>query len=162
MEYRIATINDLETIWNKNINKNPDDARWVNWKNRYIADNKSGACTTFVAVNNNDPVGEITVLFSPDCGSVKGKPELCNGLTIANMNAFRIEKQFEGQGHISKLVKLAEQYAKQKGIKYLTIGSEANESRNLAIYLHLGYTQFVMHEIDSDENVLVLYYKKEL
>ena len=59
------------------------------------------------------------------------------------MNACRIEKKYEGQGHISKLVKMAEQYAKKQGITYLTIGSEAKESRNLGIYLHFGYTEFI-------------------
>ena len=80
------------------------------------------------------------------------------------MNAFRIEKCYEGQGHISKLVKMAEEYSKQKGIKYLTIGSEAKESRNLGIYLHFGYTKFIMHEIyeEDEEESLVVYYQKEL
>ena len=61
---------------------------------------------------------------------------LCDGKRIANMNVFRIDKKYEGQGHISKLVKIAESYAKEKGFTYLTIGSEAKESRNLAVYLH--------------------------
>ena len=47
-----------------------------------------------------------------------------------------LKKKYEGQGHISKLVKMAEQYAKSQGITYLTIGSEAKKSRNLGLYLH--------------------------
>jgi CBS domain-containing protein len=78
---------------------------------------------------------------------------LCDGKDIANMNAFRIEKQYEGQGHISKLVKMAEKFAKEKGFKVLTIGSEAKESRNLGIYLHFGYTEFVTHFVEDDELV---------
>lgn len=76
------------------------------------------------------------------------------------MNAFRIEKKYENQGHVSKLVKMAEDYAKQKGITYLTIGSEAKESRNLAIYLHFGYTEFIT-SFDEDGD-LVLYYGKKI
>lgn len=163
MEYRIATKKDLETIWNKDIKSHPTDARWQRWKTEYINYNKNGEVLTFVCVNNGEPVGQINVLFSPKCKAVLNKPLLCNEHDVANLNAFRIEKQFEGQGHISKLLKLAEQHCKQKGIKALTIGVEANETRNLAIYLHWGYNQFVMHEIDKDENnALVLYYKKEL
>ena len=63
---------------------------------------------------------------------------LCDGKRIANMNVFRIDKKYEGQGHILKLVKIAESYAKEKDFTYLTIGSEAKESRNLAVYLHFG------------------------
>ena len=47
-----------------------------------------------------------------------------------------LKKKYEGQGHISKLVKMAEQYAKSQGITYHTIGSEAKKSRNLGLYLH--------------------------
>ena len=111
-------------------------------------------------MNDDEPIGQITVLFSPNCSAVKNRPNLCDGKTIANMNAFRIEKKYEGQGHISKLVKKAEKYAKEKGVKYLTIGSEAKESRNLGIYLHFGYTEFVTHIIEDDE--LILFYKKNI
>ena len=72
-------------------------------------------------------------------------------------------KKFEGKGYISKLVKFAEQYCKQIGIKFLTIGVEALESRNLSIYLHWGYTNFVCYEVDlQEDNALVLYYQKQL
>ncbi|MBR2468328.1 MAG: GNAT family N-acetyltransferase [Clostridia bacterium] len=160
MEYRKATLVDLEKIWDKDIAKHNGDLRYVNWKKQYIENNLNGKCTTFVVLNNDDPVGQITILFSPECSPVKDKPLLCNGTDTANMNAFRIEKAYEGGGHISTLVKMAETYAKEHGIKHLTIGAEARESRNLGIYLHWGYNQFVMHEIYEGD--LVVYYKKDI
>ena len=59
---------------------------------------------------------------------------------------------------------MGEEYARKLGYTYMSIGSEARESRNLAIYLHFGYTKFIMSEIDDEEedSPLVLYYKKEL
>lgn len=158
--YRQATISDLEKIWNKDILKNSGDSRWVHWKSQYINYNKNGLAKTFVVVNNNEPVGQITLLLSPECSAVKNRPTLCDGKNIANLNAFRIDKEFEGQGHISKLVKMAESFAKENGFKLLTIGSEAKESRNLAIYLHFGYTKFITSFIE--DNKLVLFYGKEI
>ena len=111
-------------------------------------------------MNDDDPIGQITVIFSPECSAVKNRPMLCDGKTTGNMNAFRIEKEYEGQGHISKLVRMAEKYAKDKGLKYLTIGSEAKESRNLSIYLHFGYREIVTSFVEEDE--LVLFYKKAI
>lgn len=160
MDYRKATTTDLNLIWDKDIAKNLGDNRWVKWKEQYIEYNKSGKAITFVAVNNNTPIGQITLILSDECKAVSGKPKLCDNKTVANFNAFRIDKQFEGQGHISRLVKLAEAYAKGLGIKSITIGCEAKETRNLAIYLHFGYTKFVMHEFDEGE--LILYYLKEI
>ena len=156
--YRQATIEDLEKIWNKDIERKNNDECWVRWKHQYIDYNKTGKAKTFVVLDNNDPIGQITILFSTECSAVKNRPMLCDGKSIANMNAFRIDKKYEGKGHISKLVKIAEQYAKEKGIKFLTIGCEAKESRNLAIYLHFGYTKFITSFVE--DNKLVLYYGK--
>lgn len=158
--YRQATFEDLEKIWNKDIEKNDNEECWVRWKTQYIDYNKTGKAKTFVVLAGNDPIGQITILFSTECSAVKNRPMLCNGKTIANMNAFRIDEKYEGKGHISKLVKMAEQYAKEKGIKFLTIGSEAKESRNLAIYLHFGYTRFITSFFEDGE--LVLFYGKNI
>ena len=72
----------------------------------------------------------------------------------------RIEKEHEGQGHISRMVRMMEAYAKEQGYDRITIGVEAAETRNLAIYLHWNYTDFVMADVEDD--ALVLYYAKEL
>lgn len=159
-EYRKATLDDLEYLWNKNIAGNKNRLQWIKWKKQYIDYNKSGKATTFAVIADGMPIGEGTLLFSSDCAAVKGRKELCDNLTIANINALRIQKSYEGNGHISKLVKEMENYAKERGFSYLTIGVEARETRNLSIYLHWGYTEFVMSEIEN--HVLVLYYRKKI
>lgn len=159
-DYRIATRDDLEKIWAKDIAKNQGDQCWIRWREQNLEYNRLGKATTFVVLVNDDPIGQITILFSPECSAVKDRTMLCNDINVANMNAFRIEKEYEGQGHISKLVKMAEAFAKDKGVSYLTIGCEAKESRNLAIYLHFGYTEFITSTVEDDE--LVLYYGKKL
>ena len=158
--YRKATAIDLEKIWNKDISYHPDDQRWENWKKDYIDYNEKNLATTFVVVDKTEPVGQLTVILSPECRAVDGRLELADGKTVANMNAFRIDKKYEGEGHISELFKLAEDYARKKGIKTLTIGVEAKETRNIAIYLHFGFTKFVSASVEDNE--LVLYYSKTL
>jgi len=158
--YRKATLADLEKIWNMNIADHPGDARWVRWKREYIAYNQKGMAATYVVCCNDQPVGEGTLIFSPECKAAAGRTELADGKTIANVNALRIRKEFEGRGHISRLMKLMERTAAEQGITCLTIGVEAKESRNLGIYLHWGYDRFVCSEVDEGE--LVLYYAKRL
>ena len=160
----MATLDDLNNVWDKDIRKNPADLRWVRWKEEYINYNLNGDAKTFVAVDGDNVIGQITVVFNDNVKAVKGKKRLCDGKSIVNMNAFRCDKEYEGQGHISKLVKIGEEYARSKGYTYSTIGSEAKESRNLAIYLHFGYKEFLMYEIDEEEeeSPLVLYYGKQL
>lgn len=158
--YRKATTEDLERIWNQNIAENPSDDRWLRWKAQFIEDNRRGAAATFVVVIGGEPVGEGTLLLSPACRAIRGRTELCDGKHVANLNALRIRKEYEKQGHISALVKAIEKYAKDLGFARLTIGVEAAETRNLAIYLHWGFDQFLTTEVDG--GALILYYGKDL
>ena len=162
MEYRVATIKDLEKIWDKNIKNHPDDNRWVRWKEEYINYNKNNEAITFVVVNNDDPIGEMTLVLKSTVKAVVDKEYLCDNNVVANMNAFRIEKAYEGKGYISKLHSVIVNHAKSLGIEKLTIGVEANETRNIAIYLHFGYNKYIGHEIDKDDGSLVLYYEKNI
>lgn len=158
-EYRKATLSDLEKNWNRLIAEHPGDVRWRRWKQQFIADNCRGAAATFLVMADGEPVGEGSLLLSPDCRAIRGRDCLCDGKRIANINALRIQKAFEGQGHISALMKVIGQYARELGITRLTIGVEAAETRNLAIYLHWGFDNFVMAEYE--DGALVLYYGKE-
>lgn len=159
-EYRIASMNDLEGIWDKNINENAGDSCWIHWKSEYIGYNIQKMAYTFCVVLDGQPIGEGTLLVSEECSAISNRKNLANNSDIGNINALRIAKENEGQGHISKLVKMIEAFAKERGMKELTIGVEARETRTLSIYLHWGYNMFVMSEIEGDE--LVLYYKKTL
>lgn len=160
VEYRKATPEDLEQIWDMNIADNNGNERWRRWKHTYISYNQSGDAYTFVILCDGTPVGEGTLIFSPKCGAVGGRTELADNKTTANVNALRIRKEYEGKGYISALVHMMESYAAQNGYEYLTIGVEARETRNLSIYLHWGYDKFVTSEMQGDQ--LVLYYRKDL
>lgn len=158
--YQKATRDDLEHIWAKNIAESMGDGRWVAWKDEAIENNRSGKALTFIVACEGDPVGEGTLLFSPECSAINGRTQLCDNLSCANVNALRIEERFEGQGHISRLMREIERYAADSGYSYLSIGVEAREARNLAIYLHWGYTEFLLSE--TEDGALVLYYRKKI
>ena len=158
--HRIATLEDLEALWNRNIAENPGDDRWLRWKQEYIGYNEAGQAVTFAVICDKEPVGEGTLLLSPECSAIGGRTDLADGKTVANINALRIRKAYEGLGHISAMVKAMEDYAKSRGIQTLTIGVEPCESRNLGIYLHWGYDTLVRWEVE--DGAPVLYYKKQL
>lgn len=160
MEYRQATKKELEMIWDQNIADNKDDERWIHWKREYIEYNLTKRAVTFLVLDAGVPVGEGTLLLSSDCSAVSGRLRLCDGTDTANVNALRIQKRYEGNGHISKLMKEIECYADDHNISRLTIGVEAKETRNLAIYLHFGFTEFLFSEVEDGE--LVLYFCKTL
>jgi GNAT superfamily N-acetyltransferase len=158
--YGAADDRDLEILWNRNIERNEGDARWKRWKEEYIGYQHRGMSRTFVVRCDGIAVGEGTLLFSPDCKAIRGRRMLADGISVANVNALRIMGAFEGQGHISKMMKVLEAYARDAGYRELTIGVEAAETRNLGIYLHFGYNRLVHAEVE--DGVLVLYYAKTL
>lgn len=158
--YRKASLVDLEKIWDENIKEHKGDKRWIKWKSEMIENNKESKAATFVIVCNDEPIGEETVLLSPKCKAIRNRKKLCDGKETANLNALRIQKEYENKGHISKLVKEIEKYALLSGYSYLTIGVEAKETRDLAIYLHWGYNEFIMSAKEDGE--MVLYLRKKL
>ena len=157
---RIATGQDLQQLWGKNIARHPHDPRWQRWSEQYIGYNREGLGITFAVVIGGEAVGEVTLLLSPACSAIHGRTALADGAATANINALRIEKRYEGKGHISALVRMMEQYALQRGITRLTIGAEEKELRNRAIYAHWGYTNLLFSEQEDGETIL--YYGKEL
>ena len=159
-EYRPATMTDLERIWAKSIRQNPEDERWIRWRDEYIGYNRAGQALTYVVVCDGEPVGEGTLLFAPECGAIAGCTMLADGATVANINALRIEKAHEGQGHISVMVRLMEAEAARRGCQRLTIGVEEKEKRNQAIYRHWGYERLVLTEVEDGETVF--YLEKEI
>lgn len=158
--YRKANLADLEKLWDINIKQHGGDSRWIKWKNEMIKNNADSKAATFVIICDDEPIGEGTLLLSPKCKAIRNRKKLCNGKDTANLNALRIQTDYEGKGHISALVKEIEKYALSSGYSYLTVGVEAKETRNLAIYLHWGFNEFVMSEKEDGE--LVLYFRKKL
>ena len=158
--YRISDKSTLKQIWDKNIARHPGDVRWVNWRDEYKEYNKSGMALTFLVMKGDEPVGEGTLVYDPACRCTAGNTLLADSCTTVYLNALRIEKRYEGGGHISAMVKMMENYARGKGYEYITIGVDDSNERNKAIYTHWGYTETVFTETEDGE--LVLYWRKKL
>ena len=154
--YRKATLEDLERIWDYNISENSGDDRYLRWKEQFISRNQNAQAATFVTVMDGEPIGEVTLEYFQS-GS---RTALADGENTGYVGALRIREEFEGLGYVSKMMRFMEAYSKNIGFTSLTIGVEAAETRNLGIYLHWGYDEFVMSEVE--DGVLILFYKKKL
>lgn len=159
--YRKATLEDLNRIWDHQMQQNPDEPRMQRWRDSYISRNVNNRAATYVVVIDGEPVGEVTLDYYAEAhGNPDSRHLLADGKQTAYVTALRIREAFEGKGFISGLMCHMEEQAKAMGFSRLTVGVEAAETRNLGIYLHWGYNRFVMHEIDGGE--LVLFYEKTL
>ena len=159
--YRKATFEDLNRIWDYNMEMDPDEPRMQRWKESYITRNKECRAATYVVVADGEPVGEVTLDYHAEAyGNPETRKHLADGQRMAYVTALRIRPEFEGKGYISGLMRYMENAAREMGYASLSIGVEAAETRNLAIYLHWGYEIFLTGEFDGGE--LVLFYAKTL
>jgi len=159
--YRKATSEDLNRVWDYEMKQNPQEPRIRCWRESYISRNENNRAATYVVVFDGEPVGEVTLdFFAEAYGNPEVREYLADGIHTAYVTALRIRKEFEGKGLISGLMQYMEKDARHMGYCRLTIGVEAAETRNLAIYLHWGYDRFMFSDTDGGE--LVLFYEKDL
>lgn len=158
--FRIASKEDIERIWQFNVDMHPGDSRWAAWRDESLASCGDGSRITFVCVVDNMPVGEVTLIMSPAHQAIRGRIVLADGCKTGNVNALRVAGAYEGRGYASQMMDLLTEYASAHGITQLTIGVEANEMRNRAIYSHWGFHEHLMTETEDGEEVL--YYGKNI
>ena len=118
-EYRVLTDREFDLLWDRNQAADPQEPMWPVWRQRFRQRIESGQAISFGVILDGDPVGEGTLELNT------GKdPRLCDGKNNAYLAALRIRKEFEGQGHISRLVKTMENHARNLGFSAITIGVE--------------------------------------
>ena len=153
IDVRPATFSELERWWNKKIALHPFDNSYKVWKECFISENDDGRY-----------VGQGTLLLYGD------DEELTRG-DRAEIIKLEIEEEYRNKGIATLIYKRIENHAKAVGIKYLTIGAEPCEIRNMQIYFHWGFTSFI--KVDKEtyppkkvgedgETITVLYYAKEV
>ena len=67
--------------------------------------------------------------------------EFADGKNTAYLCAFRVKKEYRGCGNGSRLMKTALAELKIKGFRYVTIGVESDELRNITLYRHFGFNR---------------------
>ena len=89
---------------------------------------------------------------------------------MAYLAAFRTNKEFEGKGYFSELYNYVENDLKEKGYTELSLGVGPEAVRNIEIYFHLGYRNYIKTLIEyetledntSKKEDVILFYKKVL
>ncbi len=153
MIYKIANVEELNLIWDSDIKSHPDDDRYIRWKEQFIRNNVLGNCITFLAIDGIQPIGQATLLFKPDT-DIFNNNDFCS-VGFGYVMGVRIDKKYEGQGHVSKLFKLIEEKAIELGLTDLIIGAEWIYPRTVSIYKHFGFDNHVGQ--DKKEKVLWLH-----
>lgn len=163
---KIASIDEMNKKWDYEINSNPNDNKYLIWKEKFINGVKLNKRICYYGILNGEIITEGTAILSKD--EAQNSDDLIDDHT-AYLTAFKTIYKYEGKGYFSKLYKFMESDLKSKGYTRLTLGVEPTEIRNMNIYTHWGYNNFIKSAYEDypivDNNpkrVEVNYYSKNI
>ncbi|MBE7074586.1 MAG: GNAT family N-acetyltransferase [Clostridiales bacterium] len=164
MEVRIATIEEIVAWWDKKIEKQPNNPAYKVWKQNFVDGNKNGSRKTFFVFDKNEYIGQGTLLL-------KSNDKIMTDKNKAEVIKLEINPEYRGKGIATLIYKAIEKYAKDNNITTLTIGVEPCEVRNIQIYFHWGFTNFLQCIAETfpprepggiGETITVLCYSKNI
>lgn len=158
----IADKNLLIQKWDKEIKKHNNSSNWIEFKK--ISLRNINNRIVYMGILNNEIITEATAIISDKDKDMQNKDNLINKNT-AYLTAFRTNKEYENKGYFSKLYRFMEQDLRNRGFKFLTLGVEPNEVRNMQIYFKLGFTNYIKTSYEkypNNEKIMVNYYRKDL
>lgn len=161
---REATIAEVKEWWDNHVLENAADNSHKVWRESFVSENKSGKRKTFYAWDGNKNVGQGTLVFESNDKNLTG-----NG--SAEIIKLEVIEDYRNRKISSLIYNYIQDYARQKGIHTLTIGVEPCEVRNMQIYFHWGFTNFIQCITETyppkvagemGERITVLCYSKQI
>ena len=160
---KIATLNEMNTKWDYEIDNASDDKNnWITWKKDNIERFQKGIIIPYYGLLDGKIICECTAVLSPL--AVQNSEDLVDDKT-AYLTAFRTIPGYQGQGYFSKLYKFMIEDLKKRGYERVTLGVEPEEERNKEIYFKYGFNEHIKNskEVYPDgTEIYVEYYRKTL
>lgn len=166
---RVANREELLKRWDYLIENHPGNNKWIKFKENALKHYDEKSTISYLGFLNDEIICEATAYIKES--AFIGDISEPSGLLSENMvylAAFRTNKEFEGKGYFSKLYNFVENDLKQKGYTELSLGVGPEEVRNMEIYFHLGFRNYIKTVIEfetteddsSKKEEVILFYKK--
>ncbi len=131
MLVRKATADEMLKLWGY------QDISDASPTAKFFYSNISSGNAVFWALDHaGELIGELYVFFN-----IAGEKAFADGTATAYLCAFRVQKQYRGQGLGSRLMDAALADLKSSGFQHATIGVGLREERNQRIYHHMGFSR---------------------
>ena len=170
-ECKVANRDELLKRWDYLIKINPGNNKWVEFKENALKHFDEKSTISYLGFLNNEIICEITAYIKDSAfiGDISEPSGLLSN-NMAYLAAFRTNKEFEGKGYFSELYNYVENDLKEKGYTELSLGVGPEAVRNIEIYFHLGYRNYIKTLIEyetledntSKKEDVILFYKKIL
>lgn len=161
---KVASREELLKRWDYLIAIHTGNNIWVTFKENALRNFDDGSTISYLGFLNDEIICELTAYIKPSAfvGDISDPGGLLSD-EMAYLAAFRTNKEYEGQGYFSKLLKFAENDLKERGYKELSLGVGPESVRNIEIYFHYGFREYIKTTIEYDpEEDVILFYKKQI
>lgn len=109
-------------------------------KNDAVYQIKNGQSVKYYGKLNNKIMCETPAMF--DENIIQNSDELVDDKIVYLCN-ISTDKRYRGKGYFSKLFRFMIDDLKNRGYEKFTLGVEPTETKNLQIYQHLGFNNFI-------------------
>ena len=131
MLIRKATADEMLRLWGyQNVNHASPTTKF------FYQNISSGNAVFWTLDHNGELIGELYAFLN-----IADDKDFADGSTTAYLCAFRVKKEYRGQGLGSKMMNTVLADLKSVGFRYATIG--VSEERNKKLYNRLGFTKKV-------------------
>lgn len=169
---KIANRDELLKRWDYLIEIHPGNNKWSEFKKNALKHYDEKSTISYLGFLNDEIICEATAYIKESAfiGDISDPSGLLSD-DMAYLAAFRTNIEFEGQGYFSKLYKFIENDLKEKGYNELSLGVGPEAVRNMEIYFHLGYREYIKTLIEHEtvennpsikEEDVILFYKKKI
>lgn len=169
---KVANREELLKRWDYLIKIHPGNNSWVIFRKNAIKNFDDKSTISYLGFLNGEIICELTAYIKPSAfeGDISDPSGLLSN-EMAYLAAFRTNKEYEGKGYFSKLFKFAENDLKERGYKELSLGVGPEAVRNIEIYFHYGFREYIKTTIEHDppkdefsipEDDFVNFYKKKI
>ena len=174
MEYicKVADRDELIRRWAYLIEANPGDRRCAGFRESALRHFDEKSTISYLGLLDGEIICEATAYIrdSAFIGDIS-EPSGLLSERMSYLAAFRTNQEYEGQGYFSRLYRFVEGDLKARGYTELSLGVGPDAVRNIEIYFHLGFTQYIKAVVQYEpsacdpsvlEEDVILFYKKRI
>ena len=168
---KVATRDELLKRWEYLIKIHPGNNDWVRYKENAVRNYDNGSTISYLGFLDDQIICEATAYIKESAfvGDISNPSGLLND-NMAYLSAFRTNKEYEGKGYFRKLYNFMEKDLKNRGYTELSLGVGPEAVRNIEIYFHLGFREYIKtvieYEQSKDDDLkqedVILFYKKRM
>lgn len=158
---KVADRDELIRRWKYLVEIHPVNNIWEKFKDNALNNFDNDNTISYVGILNGEIICELTAYIKEE--AFIDDIDDCEDLLSEDrcyLAAFRTNKEHEGNGYFSLLFDYVVEDLKSRGYKELSLGVSPEEVRNMEIYFHLGFRDYI--KSTTQDNELILFYKKDI